>query len=248
MNNKTLISVSTRFRKNEAFFIGISNSLCRRWAFFWAKYSSMSIFGRLASRLAYITAPRYKAGAPLANVARSGYFIAPSAYIYHSNLLMGKNVYISDRVILYQGHYHKIIGGEICIGDGVRIMQDTIIETGQEASIQIGDKTYIHPRCQINAYKSSIEIGKNVNFAPNCAIYSYNHEAKANKLFADQPLTSEGPVIIEDGVGLSHGVIVLSGVRIGKGTLVGAGSIVTKDIPENCIACGSPAKKIRDRI
>jgi len=48
------------------------------------------------------------------------------------------------------------------------------------------------------------------------------------------------PVTIEDNVWLGAGSIVLPGVTIGKNTVIGAGSIVTKDIPGNCVAVGSP--------
>ena len=36
------------------------------------------------------------------------------------------------------------------------------------------------------------------------------------------------------------------GVKIGNGVVIGAGSVVTKDIPDNCIAAGNPAKVIRE--
>lgn len=41
------------------------------------------------------------------------------------------------------------------------------------------------------------------------------------------------------------GVIVLPGVTIGEGSVIGAGAVVTKDIPPNTLAVGSPAKPIR---
>jgi len=207
----------------------------------------MSGLGRLAGRLAWMTAPPHYGGRILADVARCGFFISPSASIYHGNLLFGKGVYIADRVILYQNKYHGIDGGEIEIGDRVSILRDTVLETGQGGNIRIGEKTYIHPRCQINAYKASIEIGNRVDIAANCAFYSYDHGMDAGKWIREQPLTSKGPIIIEDEVWLGFGVIVLSGVRIGKGSVIGAGSVVTRDIPADCIACGSPAKRIRDR-
>jgi acetyltransferase-like isoleucine patch superfamily enzyme len=194
-----------------------------------------------------MTAPLHYKGRMLAKVARCGFFISPTAYIDHGSLLFGKGVYISDRVILYQNRTHGINRGEIEIGDHVSILRDSVLETGQGGTIRIGKKTNIHPRCQINAYKASIEIGNRVDIAANCAFYSYDHGMDAGKWMREQPLTTKGPIIIEDEVWLGFGVIVLSGVRIGKGSVIGAGSIVTRDIPANCIACGSPAKRIRDR-
>jgi acetyltransferase-like isoleucine patch superfamily enzyme len=244
---RTHLDIRTRGDKPKTFRERVANSLRRRWTHFWAKQSDISSFGRLAAWLAYLTAFPHKDGTDLADIARSGFFIAPSATVYHSNLSIGKNVYISDRVILFQAMYRGIKGGEIVIGDNVRILRDTVIETGQGGSIAIGDGTWIHPRCQINAYMSSIEIGNKVDIAPNCSFYCYDHGIKTGKWIREQPLTSKGPIIIEDEAWLGTGVIVLSGVHIGKGSVIGAGSVVTGDIPANCIACGSPAKIIRDR-
>jgi acetyltransferase-like isoleucine patch superfamily enzyme len=42
------------------------------------------------------------------------------------------------------------------------------------------------------------------------------------------------------------GVNILDGIKIGKNTIIGAGSVVTKDIPDNVVAYGSPCKIIRD--
>jgi acetyltransferase-like isoleucine patch superfamily enzyme len=63
----------------------------------------------------------------------------------------------------------------------------------------------------------------------------------------EQPLTSRGDIIIEDEAWISTGVIILDGVRVGKGAVVGAGSVVTRDIPDNAIAYGVPAKVIKMR-
>ncbi len=227
--------------------IRVANSLRRRWAHFWARRSSVSGLGRLASRLACFTAPPHKAGTHLADIARCGYFIAPTATVYHSRLFFGKSVYIGDRVILYQAMYGGVRGGDIVLGDGVRILRDTIVETGQGGSIVIGDNTWVHPRCQINAYKSHIKIGAGVDIAPNCAFYSYDHGIEAGKWIREQPLTTKGPIIVDDEVWLGFGVIVLSGVHIGKGAVIGSGSVVAGNIPENCIAIGSPAKVIKTR-
>lgn len=244
---KTAVSVGPFSDEKKTFRALVAASLWRRWVFFWAKHSGISALGRLASRLAYRGYPPHKAGVGLAELPRCGYFIAPGAIIYHQDLLFGKNVFIADRVILYQSRYQGRKGGEIVFGDGVRVLRDSVLETGLSASILIGEGTWIHPRCQLNAYQSSIIIGKNVDIAPGCAFYSYDHGTKSGQLIRDQALTSKGPIVIEDEVWFGFGAIVLSGVRIGKGSVIGAGSVVTKDVPENSIACGSPAKKLRNR-
>ena len=53
------------------------------------------------------------------------------------------------------------------------------------------------------------------------------------------------PIEIGNKVWIGESVIILKGVRIGNGCVIGAGSIVKHDIPENCIALGSPAKVVK---
>ena len=57
-----------------------------------------------------------------------------------------------------------------------------------------------------------------------------------------------GNVTIGKGTTIGMGTNVLHQVKIGKNTIIGAGSVVTKDIPDNVVAYGSPCKVIRDNI
>jgi lipopolysaccharide O-acetyltransferase len=59
-----------------------------------------------------------------------------------------------------------------------------------------------------------------------------------------RPLSAKH-VIIEDNVWIGESVSILPGVTIGEGTIVGANSVVTKSLPANVIAVGSPAKPIK---
>ena len=206
------------------------------------RFAGLSVFGRLATRLATWFALPHKAGIYLASLNPLGY-IAPTATIHHSDLKIAGNVFIGDRVILYQAKE----GGEINLGKNATILRDTILETGYGGHIKIGDTTCIHPRCQVNAYTAGIEIGKGVDIAPNCAFYAYDHGIAPDRPIREQPLTTKGKIVIADDVWLGVGVTVLSGVSIGKGAVIGAGSIVTTNIAPDAIAVGRPAKVVKMR-
>ena len=60
-----------------------------------------------------------------------------------------------------------------------------------------------------------------------------------------RPLTSKGPIIIEDNVWIGEMVCILSGVHIGKGAIIAAGSVVTKNVPPYTIVAGVPAKIVK---
>jgi acetyltransferase-like isoleucine patch superfamily enzyme len=58
-------------------------------------------------------------------------------------------------------------------------------------------------------------------------------------------LKSKGEVIIGNNVWLGDKVAVLGGVHIGNNVIVAANAVVTKDLPDNCMAAGVPAQIIK---
>jgi len=216
--------------------------ILRLWSRFWMRFSSPSPIGRIACWLASIFTPPYYGRQYLARINKNGYY-SPSATIHHPDIVYGENIFIDERVLIFQDHE----GGKVTLENKVRLYRDTIIQTGHKGCVSIGENTAIQPHCQFSAYASSIIIGKSVQIAPNCSFYPYNHGMNINKLLSKQPLQSKGDIVIEDDVWLGVGVIVLDGVKIGKGAIIGAGSVVTKNIPENAIAVGAPARVISTR-
>lgn len=212
------------------------------WAKFWMQFSGLSPIGRLATLLATWMAPPFKGRGYLARLHPAGY-IAPSATIHHDHLTLGENVFIGDRVVIYQAKK----GGAVHVGKGSKIHLGTIIETGTNGSLIIGADSHIQPRCQFSAYVGAIIIGKGVQIAPYCAFYPYDHEFTPDKPIKGQPLKSKGDIIIDDDAWLGVGVTVMNNVHIGKGAVVGANSVVTQDIPESSIAVGTPARVIKMR-
>jgi acetyltransferase-like isoleucine patch superfamily enzyme len=170
-------------------------------------------------------------------------YVSPTAAIHHDKLIIGRNVFIGDRVTVF----NHGDGGADELGDRVHLYGDTYIQTGQGGSVKIGRDSHIQPCCQLAGFKAAIEIGNDVQIAAGCAFYPYDHGMMHGELICRQPLTTKGDICIEDDAWLGYGVIVLSGVRIGKGAVIGAGSIVTHNIPDGGIAVGAPAKVLRLR-
>jgi acetyltransferase-like isoleucine patch superfamily enzyme len=213
------------------------------WVAFWMARAGRSRIGRLAYRFGAILSPPYKARVGLAHRFPAGY-IAPSTHLSHRNLQIGQHVFIGDQVVIDQRHN----AGPVVLGDYVELHRDVIIENGAGGRLSIGERTGVQPRCQFSAYVAPIEIGRRVQIAPACAFYPYDHGMQAGRSMSDLPLTSKGPIIIEDEAWLGYGVIVLSGVRIGSGAVIGAGSVVVRDIPAGAIAVGNPARVVRMRV
>ena len=216
--------------------------LSKQWRRFWMHYAGISRFGKFSTWLATLSLPPYYGRVYLSKMNSKGY-VSPKAILSHPLLGLGKNIFIDDGVMIYQDED----GGPVELGDGVQLFRETIVQTGQGGSIKVGPLTHIQPRCQLSAYKAPISIGRGVEIAPYCAFYPYGHGMVEGQPIRRQPLQSKGGITIEDDAWLSVGVIVLDGVRIGKGAVVGAGAVVTKDIPENTICSGVPARVIKMR-
>jgi maltose O-acetyltransferase len=84
-----------------------------------------------------------------------------------------------------------------------------------------------------------IHIGNNVTFAPNVRVIA--HDASTKQFLG---YTRIGQVQILDDCFIGDSVIILPGVTIGPRAIVGAGSVVTKDIAENSVAMGAPARVV----
>ncbi len=214
----------------------------RKWARWWMRFAGLTPSGRMAAYLASWFAPPYKGRTYLAHLTKNSY-VSPDAKILHNKLQIDHNVFIGERVVIYQAPN----GGNVKIGKRTRLHRGIIIETGEGGSLTIGNDTHIQPRCQFSAYKGDIKIGSDVQIAPFCAFYPYNHRFDPGIKIRGQRLYTKGGIEIADDAWIGVGASILDGVRIGRGAVVGAGSVVNHDIPDEGIAAGNPARVIRMR-
>jgi lipopolysaccharide O-acetyltransferase len=131
---------------------------------------------------------------------------------------------------------------------GINLRLDAFLKGKGNKLIIFGDNCQLNDYVHIGAIES-ITIGDNVLIASKVFITDHNHGDYRNNVEnhlspVDRKLFSS-PVHIGNNVWLGEGVMVMPGVSIGNNVTVGAGSIVTKSLPDNCLAVGVPAKVIR---
>lgn len=165
--------------------------------------------------------------------------------------------------LIVQGHIYidKKAGSDITIGDNCVIKSGnnlnplsrnirTSIYVNENAKLIIGNNCGFSSVC-IWAHKS-INIGNNVNLGADTIIMDSDAHSLSflDRRNINQDLLNKKNknIIIGDDVLIGTRCIILKGVTIGKRSVIGSGSIVTKDIPDDSIAVGNPAKVIKKFI
>jgi maltose O-acetyltransferase len=90
---------------------------------------------------------------------------------------------------------------------------------------------------------ATVTIGDDVQIGPNVQLLTPTHPVEPGP--RRDKWEAARPIVIGDNAWLGGGVIVGPGVTIGENTVVGAGAVVTRDLPANVVAVGSPARVIR---
>ena len=119
------------------------------------------------------------------------------------------------------------------IHDGLDISNTSKLGRGVliNSKVSIAAHTTIGDFVSINRH---VSIGHHTNIGDYCSI--------------NPGVNIAGNVTIGEGTTIGMGTNILHTVKIGKNSIIGSGSVVTKDIPDNVVAYGSPCKIIRDNV
>lgn len=140
---------------------------------------------------------------------------------------------------------------------------ETRLYVGKNASFFVNGSFNVYSGSDIRVYPNGIltlnggfcnngvqiTCGKKITIGKNCVIA---REVIIRDYDAHQLLYSEHEIAKEINIGdhvwIGNRAIILKGVTIGNGAVIAAGAIVTKDVPEKCVAAGVPAKVIRENV
>lgn len=164
-------------------------------------------------------------------------------FFYKKARLIRRPIYIRGKKLLEYGN--GFTTGYNCriemFGDYDENIKKIVIGN----NCKIGDNVHL-------TSKEKIEIGDNVLVASHVFISDNSHgEYKGTindsdpNIPPDERKIISNPVKIGDNTWIGENVCVLLGVNIGKGCIIGANSVVNKDVPDYCIAAGTPAKVIK---
>lgn len=155
---------------------------------------------------------------------------------------IGRNCSVGVNAVVYRGVQ---IGDDVLLGDSCSIREECLVGNkvivGRAVMInynaKIGNGTKIMDCACITG---NMVIGKDV-FISMC-VSSANDNTLGRSEYS--PKHIKGP-IIEDNARIGVGANLLPGTRIGENAIVGASAVVTKDVPQNAVVMGIPARIIR---
>lgn len=107
-------------------------------------------------------------------------------------------------------------------------------------NIVIGKNVFVNHACTFMD-RGGITLEDNVLIGPKVNLITTNHPINP----AERRATISQPIIIRKGAWIGVGATILPGVTIGKNSIVAAGAVVSKDVPDNSIVGGIPAKIIK---
>jgi acetyltransferase-like isoleucine patch superfamily enzyme len=115
-----------------------------------------------------------------------------------------------------------------------------------EGEVSIGAKTVMGQDCTISAYQH-VSIGRECIIADRVMLIDFDHGV----VEVERPIRLQGiykrDVRVGHNVWIGYGACILRGVTIGENSIVGTSTVVTRDVPENAVVGGSPARVIRMR-
>lgn len=117
------------------------------------------------------------------------------------------------------------------------------VEIGGEGILYAGNHLVVNSYSRILA-KEKIELGHDVLLARYVSILDHDHDINA-VMKGNFKTYLTAPIKIGNYVWIGDKVTITKGVTIGDNVVIGANSVVTKDIPSNSIAVGSPCKVIK---
>ena len=133
-----------------------------------------------------------------------------------------------------------MIGPYVALSAGMAPGQEMVTDP----VVRIGDRTMIGRGSHVVGH-FSIDIGDDIQTGPYVYITDQNHVYEDPDMPIGLQWPKEASVSVGSGTWLGTGVVVLPGAQIGRNVVVGAGSVVIGELPDHCVAVGSPARVVK---
>jgi acetyltransferase-like isoleucine patch superfamily enzyme len=160
--------------------------------------------------------------------------------LWHRRLWTDGIAFVGPKVVLQIGRKGRIeLGRWSWIGHGSKLR-------AHEGLISIGAKTVMGQECTISAFQH-VSIGRECVIADRVMFIDFDH----GMVEVDRPVRLQGiykrDVRVGNNVWIGYGACILRGVTVGDNAVIGTNAVVTRDVPDNAVVGGVPARVIRMR-
>lgn len=141
------------------------------------------------------------------------------------------------------------------------------LEIGPRATVTLGRWSWLGQGCKVRAHEGEVSIGAKTVLGQECTISAYQHVSIGRECIVadrvmmidfdhgvvdvERPIREQGiykrDVRVGHNVWIGYGACILRGVTVGDNCVIGTSSVVTRDVPDNAIVAGCPARIIRMR-
>lgn len=176
-------------------------------------------------------------------------FIYNQMFLKYYKVRVGKNLTCAGRLII-QGH------GTYHLGDNVTIYSKetvnpigggrTVFQTIAGGRIILGNQVGMSHA--VLCARSEIKIEDNVLIGGGVKIFDHDFHSLDYKerMQNGDANVKTAPILIKEGAFIGAHAIILKGVTVGRHSVIGAGAVVTKNVPDNEVWAGNPAKFVKE--
>ena len=159
-----------------------------------------------------------------------------------SKIQLGKNIKLVGCKITIKGKHNRLE-----IEDGVKIHRSTIEIMGNNCLVKIGKNSMIGDDCYLVTKEEGIEliIGESCGLSRNVKVMTSDGHPIFQKNIR---INHARNIVLGDNIWVADNVTILKGVTVSSNSVLGINSLITKDVPNNCIVAGNPAKVIKENI
>lgn len=149
-----------------------------------------------------------------------------------------KNIFRLNHTMPFTHEYSEFLD-KVFPNKGTNVDIRTPVSGVNLGKVKIGNNVVIMCGSLMMA-SGGITIEDNTMLAANVQLISNNHDLKERAVITCKPIH------IKRNCWIGAGATILPGITIGENSVVGAGSVVTKDVPDNSIVVGNPARVIKN--
>ena len=195
--------------------------------------------------------------------SRAWNFVRNGLHILHGRRIGQGAWLIVDGVLSLERGATISSGCRITVPSGARLEMGARAWLARDVEIEVLSTIVIGAGSTLERRSSvigDVSIGRSCLIAPNVFVSSGQHyfdrwpelpiHVQDRRVESDpiMRMRHSRPVMIEDDCWIGTNVVVSPGVQIGRGAVIGANSVVTEDIAPYCVAAGSPARVLRERL